>query len=91
MSVRRIVANLETDDGAAAAALYKDIPALDVLMDHGSIATDGSSQTMTARVSLATAGGSGTPEPWLSVEVSAAIAVLLRESWGARTVYLREC
>jgi len=61
MQVRRIVANLETPSPAAASAFYRDILGLDLLMDHGWIATYGSSQQMSVQVSFASEGGAGTP------------------------------
>lgn len=68
MKVKRIVANIETADPAAVARFYKDVLELDLLMDHGWIATYGGDGTMPLQVSFASEGGSGTgPRP--SVEV----------------------
>ena len=39
MKVKRIVANIETADPAAVARFYKDVLGLELLMDHGWIAT----------------------------------------------------
>lgn len=70
MNVKRIVANVETPDPAAVARFYKDILGLDLLMDHGWIATYGvAGSTMPLQVSFASEGGSGTPVPGLSIEV----------------------
>ncbi len=69
MRVKRIVANIATDNIAAAKRFYADILGLDVLMDHGWIATYGGPQTAAVQVGIASEGGSGTPVPDLSVEV----------------------
>ena len=69
MTVRRIVANIAVADVAAAKRFYGDVLGLDVLMDHGWIATYGSSHAMPVQVSFATEGGLGTPVPGLSIEV----------------------
>jgi catechol 2,3-dioxygenase-like lactoylglutathione lyase family enzyme len=69
MQVRRIVANIETQDIAAANRFYRDVLGLDVVMDHGWLTTYGSDETMTVQVSFASQGGSDTPVPDLSIEV----------------------
>lgn len=63
MKVKRIIANIDTRDVAAAERFYQDILGLELLMDHGWIATYGSQQKMTVQVSFASEGGSGTPTP----------------------------
>ena len=51
MQVKRIVANIAAEDIAAARRFFhQDILGLDVLMDHGWIATYGSSQKMSVQV-----------------------------------------
>lgn len=104
MKVKRIVANIATDEVAAAAAFYRDVLGLELLMDHGWLATWGSSDTMTVQVSVATQGGSGTPVPDLSIEVDDVDAALARvrragvaveygpadEPWGVRRFYVRD-
>ncbi|TCM79908.1 VOC family protein [Rhizobium sp. BK068] len=104
MQVRRIVANLETPSPAAASAFYRDILGLDLLMDHGWIATYGSSQQMSVQVSFASEGGAGTPIPGLSIEVDdvdEAYAAMRTagfeicygpadEPWGIRRFYVRD-
>ena len=69
MKVKRIIANIATQDIAAAKRFYHDVLGLDLLMDHGWIATYGSAGTMDVQVSFAEQGGSGTPVPDLSIEV----------------------
>ena len=105
MKVKRIVANVETAEPAAVARFYKDILGLDLLMDHGWIATYGvAGATMPLQVSFASEGGSGTPVPGLSIEVDDVDAVhraLLAagyaveygpadEPWGVRRFFVRD-
>lgn len=104
MTVRRIVANIATPDVPGVAAFYSDILGLDLLMDHGWIATYGPGTTMTVQVSIAREGGSGTPVPALSIEVDDLDGVLARvraagatieygpadEPWGVRRFYVRD-
>ncbi|MGJ7039217.1 lactoylglutathione lyase [Shinella sp. BE166] len=104
MKIKRIVANVETADPAAVAKFYKDILGLDLLMDHGWIATYGTGGTMPLQVSFASEGGSGTPVPGLSVEVDdveAAYQSALNggyaieygpadEPWGVRRFFVRD-
>ncbi len=67
MKVRRIVANVETRDAAAARRFYHDVLGLDVLMDQGWIVTCGSEEQMQVQISFMAQGGSGTPVPDLSI------------------------
>ncbi|OQM77211.1 VOC family protein [Manganibacter manganicus] len=104
MTVRRIVANIETRDIAAARRFYGDVLGLDVLMDHGWIVTYGSQEKMTVQVSVMAEGGSGTPVPDLSIEVDDVDATLVGmkeagfaieygpadEPWGVRRFYVRD-
>lgn len=104
MKVKRIVANIETADPGAVARFYAEVLGLDLLMDHGWIATYGSNGTMPLQVSFASEGGSGTPVPGLSVEVddvkAAYEAVLagnyaveygpVDEPWGVRRFFVRD-
>lgn len=104
MKVKRIVANIATEDVAAARRFYQDILGLDLLMDHGWLATYGSAQKMSVQVSVASEGGSGTPVPDLSIEVDDLDAALERmkragikieygpadEPWGVRRFYVRD-
>ena len=104
MKVRRIIANIETRDVAAAKRFYHDVLGLDLLMDHGWIATYGSTETMSVQISFAEQGGSGTPVPDLSIEVDDVEAALqgmkqagfsieygpADEPWGVRRFYVRD-
>lgn len=104
MKVKRIVANIGTPDIAAAKRFYKDVLGLDLLMDHGWIATYGSQEKMDVQVSFAEQGGSGTPVPDLSIEVDDVEAALAGmraagfaieygpadEPWGVRRFYVRD-
>jgi catechol 2,3-dioxygenase-like lactoylglutathione lyase family enzyme len=104
MNVKRIVANVDVEDPAAAKSFYQDILGLDVLMDMGWIATYGSSEAMSVQVSFMSEGGSGTPVPALSIEVDDLDAALLRvrkaklpieygpvhEPWGVHRFFVRD-
>lgn len=104
MTVRRIVANIATRDIAAAKRFYHDVLGLDILMDHGWIATYGSDEKMTVQVSVMAEGGSGTPVPDLSIEVDdvdMALAGMKKagfvieygpadEPWGVRRFHVRD-
>ena len=104
MTVRRIVANIETADPAGVAAFYRGILGLELLMGHGWIVTYGTQDRMPLQVSFASEGGSGTPVPGLSVEVDdldAVYAAVLEggyiveygpadEPWGVRRFFVRD-
>ncbi|MDX8446275.1 VOC family protein [Mesorhizobium captivum] len=104
MKVRRIVANIATQDIAAAKRFYQDVLGLDLLMDMGWIATYGSHETMSVQISFMAQGGSGTPAPDLSIEVDdvdEALAAMRKagfaieygpadEPWGVRRFYVRD-
>jgi len=104
MKVRRIVANIETQDAAAAKRFYQDVLGLDMLMDQGWIVTYGSAEKMQVQVSFMVQGGSGTPVPDLSIEVDDVEAALqgmkaagfaieygpADEPWGVRRFYVRD-
>lgn len=67
--VKRIVANIKTDDLSKADHFYHDILGLDVLMDHGWIKTFGNDEEAKVQISFAVQGGSDTEVPDLSIEV----------------------
>lgn len=104
MQVKRIVANIAGDNLSLAAAFYRDILSLDLLMDHGWIQTYGSSAAMSVQVSIASEGGAGTPVPDLSIEVDDLATALQRmqqaglaveygpvdEPWGVRRFFVRD-
>ncbi|MBZ9726833.1 VOC family protein [Mesorhizobium sp. CO1-1-11] len=104
MKVRRIVANIETPDVAAANRFYHDVLGLDILMDQGWIVTYGSEDMMQLQVSFMAQGGSGTPVPDLSIEVDDVDAAFeamkgagfaveygpADEPWGVRRFYVRD-
>ncbi|WP_248929167.1 VOC family protein [Paenibacillus hamazuiensis] len=104
MKVKRIVANIANPDIAAAKIFYQDVLGLDLLMDHGWIASYGSDEEMRVQISIAAEGGSGTPVPDLSIEVDDVDAAFERmqktgfrieygpadEPWGVRRFYVRD-
>ncbi|RVD68768.1 MAG: glyoxalase [Mesorhizobium sp.] len=104
VKVKRIVANIATQDTLAAKRFYQDVLGLDVLMDQGWIVTCGSAETMTVQISFMTEGGSGTPVPDLSIEVDdvdEALAAMRKagfaieygpadEPWGVRRFFVRD-
>ena len=95
---------LMVKDVPASLRFYQDVLGLDLLMDHGWIATYGSPEEMSVQISFASQGGSGTPVPDLSVEVDdidAALGAMRRagckieygpadEPWGVRRFYVRD-
>jgi catechol 2,3-dioxygenase-like lactoylglutathione lyase family enzyme len=104
MQVRRITANIATPDVAAAQRFYQEVLGLDLLMDHGWIATYGSDETMRVQINFAEQGGADTPVPDLSIEVDNVDAAFDRmkaagfkieygpanEVWGVRRFYVRD-
>ena len=104
MNVKRIVANVEARDPAAAKRFYQDVLGLELLMDLGWIATYGSQQKMSVQISFRSQGGSDTPTPDVSIEVDDVDAALDRmrragfpieygpadEPWGVRRFYVRD-
>ncbi|MEA3111611.1 MAG: hypothetical protein QOG58_1410 [Caballeronia sp.] len=104
MKVKRIVANIGTQDVSRARLFYQDVLGLDLLMDQGWIQTFGSGTAMSVQVSVASEGGSGTPVPDLSIEVDDVDAAFERmkaagfpieygpanEPWGVRRFYVRD-
>ena len=104
MKVTRIVANLHASNPALADRFYRDILGLHVAMDHGWIRTYVAQAAAIVQVSFATEGGSGTPVPYLSIEVDdfdealermAAAGIALEygpvmEPWGVRRFFVRD-
>lgn len=104
MKVRRIIANVAATDLAVAKRFYGDVLGLELIMDHGWIATWGSGEQMAVQLSFAAEGGSGTPVPDFSIEVDdvgAALAGMQAagfaieygpadEPWGVRRFYVRD-
>ncbi|QDZ00091.1 glyoxalase [Nitratireductor mangrovi] len=104
MKVKRIVANVATQEINAAKRFYGDVLGLDVLMDQGWIATYGADEAARVQISFMTEGGSGTPVPDLSIEVDdvdTALDAMQRagfeaeygpadEPWGVRRFFVRD-
>ncbi|MFB5661304.1 VOC family protein [Alteribacillus sp. HJP-4] len=104
MKVKRIVANIETQNIAKAKHFYEQILGLNQKMDLGFIATYGSNEQMATQISFLSEGGSGTPVPDLSIEVDDLDEVIDRiknaeipieygptiEPWGVRRFYVKD-
>ncbi|KWC87700.1 VOC family protein [Burkholderia cepacia] len=104
MKVKRIVANIDSRSIDDAKRFYQRIFGLDLLMDHGWIATYGNAEKMDVQISFASQGGAGTPTPDLSIEVDDVDEALARvhaagipveygpadEPWGVRRFYVRD-
>jgi len=104
MKVKRIVANIHTDQIEAAKKFYEDILELEILMDHGWIRTYGTETKMSIQISFANEGGSGTSVPDLSIEVDDVDTAFTKmkeagfkieygpvdEPWGVRRFYVRD-
>lgn len=104
MVVKRIVADIATDDVAGLRDFYMTLFDLDVVMDLGWIATLSSGQIASVQISVASKGGSGTPVPDLSIEVDDVNAVHAKavgiglpidygpvdEPWGVRRFFVRD-
>ncbi|MFB5946604.1 VOC family protein [Albibacterium profundi] len=104
MKIKRIVANIHTDELKAVERFYGDVLGLNVLMDHDWIKTYGTETKMTVQISFANEGGSGTSTPDLSIEVDDVDAAYtqmkeagfpieygpVNEPWGVRRFYVRD-
>jgi Predicted enzyme related to lactoylglutathione lyase len=104
MKVKRIVPNIDTRNIAAAKSFYQDVLGLDLLMDHGWIATYGSREEASVQISFASQGGSLTPTPDISIEVDNVELCFERmksagflieygpvdEPWGVRRFFVRD-
>lgn len=104
MKVKRIVANIQTQKTSAAKRFYQGVLGLEILMDHGWIATYGSNAKMPVQISFAKEGGSGTPVPDLSIEVDDVEEAFKRmkkarfkieyplteEPWGVKRFFVRD-
>ncbi|MDQ2633181.1 MAG: VOC family protein [Pseudomonadota bacterium] len=105
MAVRRIVANIATDDPGKARDFYEGLLGLEPVMDLGWILTLASDEGQPMpQVSLMSEGGSGTPVPDLSIEVddvdevyanaeAAGLEIvhpITDEPWGVRRFFVRD-
>lgn len=102
--VLRIVANFSATDPGLAREFYEGLFDLEVVMDHGWILTLASKASAAPQLSIASEGGSGTPVPDLSIEVSDVNEVYRRameagaeipyeitdEPWGVGRFFVRE-
>jgi len=104
MKVRKVVPNIEAADMDAARHFYGDILGMNIVMNHGWIATFAGEGGPTPQISIASEGGSGTPVPDISIEVDDLDEVLRRiraeglpieygpaeEPWGVTRFFVRD-
>ncbi len=104
MAVKRIVANIQSENIELAAAFYADIFGLQLVMDQGWVQTFASSRMAAPQITIASEGGSGTPVPDISIEVDNFEEIYQRvvtkdlpieygpisEPWGVRRFYIRD-
>ncbi|MDU9418616.1 VOC family protein [Staphylococcus lloydii] len=104
MTVKRIVANVGTQNIQKAHQFYSEILGLEQLMNHDFITTYGSGETSQVQISFLTEGGSDTQAPDLSIEVDNLDELLtafkeidynieygpVSEPWGVRRFYVRD-
>lgn len=104
MAVLRIVSNISTSSIDEVRSFYKTLFGMTVGMDHGWIITLMSDNTAKPQISIAKEGGSGTPVPDFSIEVSDVDEVFERatangytitfgltdEPWGVRRFYVHD-
>lgn len=102
--VKRIVANIKTDDLSKADHFYHDILGLNLLMNHGWIKTFGNDEEAKVQVSFASQGGNDTEIPLLSIEVDnvdelyeqiqqAGFEIIYKmtdEEWGVRRFFVKD-
>lgn len=104
MKVKRIVTNVAVKKPGAAKRFYQDILGLELLMNHGWIATYGNASKALVQISFASEGGSGTDVPAISIEVDDVDEAFRRmkkarfkieypltdEPWGVRRFFVRD-
>lgn len=102
--VKRIVANIKTDDLSKADHFYHDILGLETLMDHGWIKTFGSDEEAKVQISFAIQGGNDTEVPDLSIDVDNVDEIydkmknsefeivyeITDEDWGVRRFFVKD-
>ena len=104
MRVRRIVANIAADRLDAASGFYGTLFDLELVMDHGWIATYAAPTRSAPQISIAIEAGSNAPFADISIEVDNFDEVLDRveaaghtivygpvvEPWGVRRFFMRD-
>lgn len=102
--VKRIVANLQTEDLSRADYFYHHILGLELLMDHGWIKTFGNDEKAKVQISFAVQGGNDTPVPDFSIEVDQVDDIhqkmkdsgfeitydITDEDWGVRRFFVKD-
>lgn len=104
MSIKRIVANISSDQIGIAEAFYGDLLGMKIVMNFGWIITFEAESRVAPQISVATEGGSGTLVPDFSIEVDDIDDVYRRmqskgckieygpvvEPWGVKRFYVRD-
>ncbi|MBP2615163.1 VOC family protein [Chryseobacterium jejuense] len=102
--VKRIVANIKTNDLTKGNLFYQNILELDILMDHGWIKTLGTYEEARVQISFAEQGGNNTEVPDLSIEVDNVDEIydkmkqagfeityeITNEDWGVRRFFVKD-
>jgi len=102
--VSRVVPNLQADSPAQAAAFYRDVLGMEVVMDHGWIVTVADPARPQVQLSLIQEDETGPVVPVASLQVedvdaahAAAVAAgaeivhpLTDEAWGVRRFFVRD-
>ncbi|MGE6396983.1 VOC family protein [Chryseobacterium scophthalmum] len=100
--VKRIVANIKTEDLSKADVFYHDILGLETLMNHVWIKTFGNDEKAKVQISFAAQGGNDTEVPDFSIEVDNVDEIydkvnnsgfeitykLTDEDWGVRRFFV---
>jgi catechol 2,3-dioxygenase-like lactoylglutathione lyase family enzyme len=104
MTVKRIVANIDSPRLEDARGFYGGILGLEIVMDFGWILTFAGEGSGAPQITIASEGGSGTVVPDLSIEVDNLDEIYRRvlaaglpveygpvdEAWGVRRFYVRD-
>ena len=104
MTVKRIVADIDTEAVEEVSSFYSELFELQTVMDQGWIVTLSSGVSAPAQISIASQGGSGTLVPSLSIEVDDVDIVhsrakklgceiiyeLTDEPWGVRRFFVND-
>lgn len=102
--VKRIVANIKTEDLSEANVFYHNILGLEILMNQGWIKTFGNEKESKVQISFATQGGNDAEVPDFSIEVDDVDKIyekmnksgfeitykITDEDWGVRRFFVKD-